>query len=123
MIQYSRSWSNKQHPASRPASSLCLVLLALGSCDWRMETSDHASSRTRKGAEVVQEAATEWRGKHGASKCPEIEDLARDDLITRPGGHDSWGRPFKISCSGVSIAVTSAGNDGLFGTGDDVVAR
>lgn len=34
---------------------------------------------------------------------------------------DSWERPIRIATAGASITLRSAGNDGMHGTGDDVV--
>jgi hypothetical protein len=40
-----------------------------------------------------------------------------DESVSRV---DPWTRPYVITCDGSEVMVTSAGPDGVMGTGDDV---
>ena len=69
----------------------------------------------------VRVAAREWRSKHPDSPCPTFGDLVEAGLFDRrTTGVDLWNHPIIIECHGPEVIVTSAGPDGVMGTGDDV---
>ncbi|MBN2193988.1 MAG: hypothetical protein JW751_14330 [Polyangiaceae bacterium] len=68
----------------------------------------------------IQAAAVQWRTGH-PGRCPSFEDLIHTGkLHSRFSVQDPWNRPYAITCTGPEVTVTSAGPDGVMGTGDDV---
>jgi hypothetical protein len=67
----------------------------------------------------ADEAYVQWRMDH-SGLCPErLRDL--NEYTNSKDTKDPWGNPYRIQCDATHpIFVSSAGEDGLFGTGDDV---
>lgn len=67
----------------------------------------------------AHEALPQW-SKHNANKpCPgSITEL--NDYMNGDDSNDEWGSPMKLLCSGRSVVVVSAGEDGREGTTDDI---
>jgi Type II secretion system (T2SS), protein G len=75
-------------------------------------------SKTRTAEVIVDEAAhlryPAWLMAHDG--CPRFSGAVLDEPV------DPWGRPYRVVCVDhpPRIAITSAGEDGRFGTGDDI---
>ncbi len=80
-----------------------------------------ASQQVRR---LAFEGFPQWRAKHPDARCPERLDQIDQ---TVQAALDPWGRAFRYTCDprllhtkSPGIAITSAGEDGAFGTHDDV---
>jgi len=82
---------------------------------------DAQKSDTRNQTITIAGAIEQYRtAKRG--KCPKtLEDLKAAQFISRVA-KDAWGNEFKFKCPGekTSIDVMSPGEDGEFGTPDDI---
>jgi hypothetical protein len=55
--------------------------------------------------------------------CPTAAELLAANVVPDSvSTEDAWGTPFRITCGGGQITVTSAGPDQVFGTADDIVS-
>jgi hypothetical protein len=78
------------------------------------------STKSDVAARIVSQAARTrfpvWRASHAG--CPRFAGELLDEPV------DPWNRPYRVICVAhpPSIAITSAGEDGRFGTADDIVA-
>ena len=80
------------------------------------------------GAPKVQSSAQEiclavqvWQTTHGTTKCPAVQALVGEKILSQGADLDPWRTRFRLRCEGTGIAVTSAGPDTRFGTQDDTV--
>jgi hypothetical protein len=63
---------------------------------------------------LIVGAGDVWRARHPGEACP----ARLGDVMTIP--LDGWGHAFVYRCSASHLAITSAGEDGVFGTADDL---
>ncbi len=87
-------------------------------------------SRAERAKLAVMQLAFEqfprWRVQHPAAHCPaRLADMA--DRADHSGPFDPWGRAYQYSCDpqlrrthAPGIEITSAGEDGVFETSDDI---
>lgn len=71
-------------------------------------------------AQYVAKAAAVWRMANDTELCPTPKELVSSKIIDKLGGLDGWRGEYRITCSGQTVTVTSAGPDGVFGTSDDI---
>lgn len=61
------------------------------------------------------------RFRHDEEGCPTLSALAHDRVLHRDARlDDPWGTRFRVVCTDTSVRVLSAGQDGKFGTSDDL---
>lgn len=62
-----------------------------------------------------------WLTEHDDSACPDVEALARDQVLDRDSPRlDPWGKPWHIECVEHDAVILSDGHDRLPGTADDI---
>jgi len=69
--------------------------------------------------ELAHDAYAQWLARHPGAYCPhDIGELrpyvARQDLT------DPWGQSYMMTCSTAVLVVSSPGEDGRYGTPDDI---
>jgi hypothetical protein len=90
-----------------------VVVARAGTVDPKI-VSDDAGRRVLAAVEAWQSEKPEG--------CPSLTGLADSGFLQSDvRTDDAWGTRFRIVCNGASATVRSAGPDGRFGTGDDVV--
>jgi len=82
----------------------------------------HGESKQKIANMVVHkyadEAIIQWRMQHH-EPCPsQLAEL--NEYMNSKDVKDPWGNPYAMQCDATHIFVSSAGEDGLFGTCDDV---
>lgn len=83
--------------------------------------SDANKRATATDARAIQGAATQYVLENPRDGCPDVHDLMENGTLdpTRDNT-DAWGNEFLIECDANAIHVKSAGEDGQFGTDDDI---
>lgn len=82
-------------------------------------TAKQETTRTR--AATIESAAEMWMAEQVRGGCPSVDDLVETKNLKSTGDRtDGWGNDFQINCEGGEIFVRSAGEDGEFGTEDDL---
>lgn len=122
-------WLKGKNPASRPAREIAwiivgavlvvapMLLLIAGIASTAPSQLQQARIETR----VIRQAAFTWQLDRTRGDCPSLDDLIRDRFLDVSASRvDPWDRPYLITCHGHEVTVTSAGPDGVMGTGDDV---
>lgn len=73
-------------------------------------------------AHALRMGATLWVETH--ERCPTTSEILDANLVSSDlGGEDAWDNPFRINClMGQTPSVRSAGPDGVYGNGDDIIA-
>jgi hypothetical protein len=100
-----------------------VAILALGARMVAFDLGDHSPQRHAEVivANLVHERFPEWRAHHAG--CPHrLADLLANARL------DPWGHAMHYTCDprlglGARFAVISAGEDGVFGTADDIEAH
>ncbi len=86
-----------------------------------VSTAPSQLQRARIDTRTIRQAATAWQLHRRRPTCPSLDDLLQDRFLDRSTSQvDPWNRPYLITCTGPDVTVTSAGPDGVMGTGDDV---
>jgi hypothetical protein len=79
-------------------------------------------NQTRAAALEIQTAAIRWQVFYGDAVCPTIRQMiAGRTVASSTRMVDAWDQPFVITCSELTIGVTSFGPDRKRGTADDIV--
>jgi len=82
--------------------------------------SARAGDSAIKNAQVIQDAAAQWR-EDNAKGCPTITQLVYEHKLSPDAASDDpWGQRYRIECDDDAMRVTSPGADGKRGTGDDI---
>lgn len=72
------------------------------------------------------EAAPAWEATHGGGCPPNVDALLQ--YMSSDDVNDSWGHPIRMACyqaelsHAVHVEVASSGEDGVFGTCDDITS-
>lgn len=93
-----------------------LVVCGCGSRGSQLEQQKAACTN----ALALRRAAQLYQTMHGGA-CPTLDMLVSEGVIDGAVS-DPWGQPYKIACSGKTLAVASSGADKTDGTADDVTA-
>lgn len=86
------------------------------------EDGHHAEDADRQVEVLAKRCFPRWRAAHPDQRCPaQLGDLDDSDML------DPWGHALQYTCdprllraASPGIAITSAGEDGTFGTADDI---
>ncbi|MCW5789465.1 MAG: hypothetical protein KIT72_03495 [Polyangiaceae bacterium] len=106
------------------AGALVAAAVTLGGAYWLFSTD--ASARDARGeaehtASEILTAARAYQEDRGVG-CPSLTELERRYGL-KGSGEDPWGGRFRLICDEEGLSVLSAGEDGRFGTADDVERR
>jgi hypothetical protein len=77
---------------------------------------DIASAIVRK---YAYEAYPDWRAAHPHAYCP-VSLLTLNEYMNNKDTLDPWDRDYAMLCAAGHLYVSSSGEDGVFGTDDDV---
>ena len=104
---------------------MLVLVLVIGGFGWlivcvpRFEPDRVASTETR--AQQVRSAVTMYLAENPEGPCPGTADLVEGGFLDEDKApEDVWGGELRITCEGTRLKVSSAGPDGVFGTGDDI---
>lgn len=106
------------------AGLLLAATITLGGAYWLLSSDASAKDARGEAEQVAGEiltAAQAYRDGHGVG-CPSLTELERRHGL-KGGGEDPWGGRFRLICDEDGLSVLSAGEDGRFGTADDVERR
>jgi serine/threonine protein kinase len=111
-------------PAPPPAPVPAPPPVAPDSTTPPVPPADPAVERTEKNLRAVLEAFAKWAPDNVTKPCPTLSTLG---LLLDPTEHkDSWGKPLRITCAAqppaLQMGAVSAGRDGKFATGDDILS-
>lgn len=73
-------------------------------------------------ARTLQAVAIRYSFDH--SNCPSVPMLMQSGLLDEDANWtDPWDHPFRVTCAGNHVDVSSPGRDGIWSTRDDVTTR
>ncbi len=119
-----RTRSSRRRLTRFEAGALLAAAVTLGGAYWLF--SSDASARDAQGeaehtATEILVAARAYQEGRGVG-CPSLTELERSHGL-KGGGEDPWGGRFRLICDEEGLSVLSAGQDGRFGTADDLERR
>ncbi len=88
----------------------------------RAEADDRARASQQAATRILKAAERHFEERNEG--CPTVTSLRRDEHLEPDAPiSDAWGGRFRVSCDSAGLRVYSAGEDGRFGTDDDVRAQ
>jgi hypothetical protein len=96
--------------------------LAVGPRTWRCwgeSKSDIAAATVKR---YAYEAYPSWKAQHPDRACPGSWDEL-NEYVSHKDLRDPWGASYRFFCGEDGIVVASAGDDGRFGTDDDITSE
>lgn len=103
-----------------------LALIAGGVAIFALPKFQEAQKKTAQtDAKTLQTIVEGWKGDHPdrSSECPTLETLKADKSLKGDQNvNDPWSHPYRITCNGVEVSVSSDGPDGKPGGEDDIWA-
>lgn len=109
-----------------PIEFTCFVsLIVCAACWWALTLAMPRERSyilsTHSDAETIRQAVYMFHVENSEAVCPSVARLKHGQFLTGSlRMADAWGNAFRITCDGRDVHVVSAGQDELFGTGDDI---
>jgi hypothetical protein len=101
------------------AGALALTLTGAVFAYGHAEADDRARTSQESATRILKAAQRHFDEQNEG--CPTVTTLGRDQYLPPDAPtSDAWGERFRVSCEQAGPRVYSAGEDGQFGTDDDV---